>query len=168
MRTGRFMNTTLSLTLALVVGLSAARQLKAADGKTGKPGEENRDDPCTHLPDPQGKANGIDKKCPALGSSSGVAKGDFNGDGFADLAIGEPGATISGQASAGDVIILYGSSSGLTAAGKALFYEGPDRSLPGTPTAGDQFGSALASGDFNGDGFSDLAIGVPGMTTAAG
>ena len=28
--------------------------------------------------------------------------------------------------------------------------------------AGDQFGSALAVGDFEGDGFDDLAVGVPG------
>jgi hypothetical protein len=110
--------------------------------------------------DPPGKAKGLDEKCPDSGSSNGVARGDFNGDGFADLAIGEPGATIGGQAGAGDVIVLPGSANGVTTTGRLLFYEGR---VPGTgpAAAGDGFGSALASGDFNGDGYSDLAIGIP-------
>ena len=33
---------------------------------------------------------------------------------------------------------------------------------------GDVFGAALAAGDFNGDGFADLAIGVPGENSARG
>lgn len=125
-------------------------------------GAENRDDPCSHLPDHPGKANEIDKNCPAFGSSSGIVKGDFNNDGFTDLAIGEPGATIHGLAGAGDVIILYGSANGLGAVKKELWYEGPDRNLLlNTLASGNAFGSALASGDFNGDGFTDLAIGAP-------
>src|SRR5207247_8297395 len=105
----------------------------------------HRDDPCDQLPDPRGKALGIDKKCPPGGSSSGVAKGDFNGDGFADLAIGEPGATVGGHASAGDVIVIHGSGGGLTTStagipGRQLWYEGR---VPGTPAAGNLFGSAL-------------------------
>ena len=31
-----------------------------------------------------------------------------------------------------------------------------------TPETGDQFGAAMASGDFNGDGFDDLIVGSPG------
>src|SRR6266487_2071769 len=97
---------------------------RAGQGQSGA----HRDDPCDQLPDPTGKALGIDKKCPPGGSSSGVAKGDFNGDGFADLAIGEPGATVGGFASAGDVIVIYGSGGGLTTTtagipGRELWYE---------------------------------------------
>src|SRR5439155_441080 len=107
---------------------------------------------------------GIDKKCAPGGSSSGVAKGDFNGDGFADLAIGEPGATVNGLAGAGDVIVVYGSSGGLTTntpgiPGYQLWYEGL---TPGSAQVNNLFGSALASGDFNNDSYSDLAIGIPG------
>jgi hypothetical protein len=135
----------------------------------GAPGQGDlqRADPCAHMPDPPGKAEGIDKKCPPAGSSSGVAKGDFNNDGIADLAVGEPGATIGGNANAGDVIVIYGSPSGLSSSAvrvPQLWYEGPDRHMPSKPEAGDKFGSSLASGDFNGDGYSDLAIGIPGKT----
>ena len=33
---------------------------------------------------------------------------------------------------------------------------------PGVPESGDGFGSSVAAGDFNGDGFDDLIVGSPG------
>ncbi len=36
--------------------------------------------------------------------------------------------------------------------------------MAGVPEAGDFFGDALAAGDFDGDGDSDLAVGVPRET----
>src|SRR4051812_4873363 len=88
----------LSLVLALAMSLGPlsprGRAMPQDRGPNPGPADTHKNDPCDHLPDPPGKANGIDKKCRAGGSSSGVAKGDFNGDGFADLAIGEPGATV--------------------------------------------------------------------------
>jgi hypothetical protein len=45
-------------------------------------------DPCEH--EPHGEAIGREGLCPRTGSSSGIARGDFNGDGFADLAVGTP------------------------------------------------------------------------------
>ncbi len=91
---------------------------------------------------------------------------DFNGDGFADLAIGIPGETIGGKAGAGAVEILYGSAHGLGTTGDQFINE--KQALLGVGTtfggaeAGDAFGAKLTSGDFDGDGFADLAIGVPG------
>jgi glucose/arabinose dehydrogenase len=85
--------------------------------------------------------------------------GDFDGDGFDDLAVGAP-ATSSANPAGGTVSVLYGSSSGLSTRDQ-LFRQGKD-GLAGRAENGDEFGAALASGDFDGDGFSDLVIGAPG------
>jgi hypothetical protein len=93
-----------------------------------------------------------------FGSALGV--GDFDNDGFADLAIGVPseGSRVASQA--GAVNVLYGSAGGLTASGNQQFLQGVGGVL-GTAEVGDEFGFVLASGDFNNDGFADLAIGAP-------
>jgi len=90
-----------------------------------------------------------------------VAAGDFDADGFADLAIGVPRKDVGGKVDAGAVAILYGSVDGLTAAGNQLLTAARG-SIPGDAERGDAFGSALAVGDFDRDGSQDLAIGVPG------
>ncbi|HEY8059716.1 MAG TPA: peptidoglycan DD-metalloendopeptidase family protein [Acidimicrobiales bacterium] len=85
-----------------------------------------------------------------------VATGDFDADGFDDVTVGAPAATIDGARASGEVIVLHGSAEGLL----------PDprgRQLVGVRNeSGDQFGAALATGDFDGDGFDDLAVGAPG------
>ncbi|GLZ77092.1 hypothetical protein Afil01_18990 [Actinorhabdospora filicis] len=83
-----------------------------------------------------------------------TASGDFNGDGFADLAIGAPGKDAFGAADSGAVIVAYGSASGLTSAGSVMLT--PDNA-PGALT-----GHALAAADFNTDGIDELAVGAPG------
>src|SRR5439155_18894373 len=93
------------------------------------------------------------------------AGGDFNGDGFSDLAIGAPFEDVGRLANAGAVNVLYGALRGLHANGiggpdDQFWFQGHD-GVDDHPEAGDHFGWSLASGDFNGDGYSDLAIGVP-------
>src|SRR6266545_984347 len=93
-----------------------------------------------------------------FGAALGV--GDFDNDGFADLAVGVPSEGLGALTQAGAVNVLYGSAGGLTAAGNQQFLQGVGGVL-GTAEIGDEFGFALTSGDFNNDGFGDMAIGVP-------
>jgi hypothetical protein len=102
------------------------------------------------------------------GSSSGIAKGDFNGDGFADLAVSVPNKnTPATVENSGAVVIIYGSADGLVAptttstTPHAQFWSQNATGVPGSSETGDFFGLALAAGDFNGDHISDLAVGIP-------
>jgi len=93
------------------------------------------------------------------GSGTSVAgPGDLNGDGYADLLIGAPGAGTGG------VVYVYQGSTTL-AAGTA-----PTATLANpNAVAGDQYGQAVSgAGDTNGDGYADFAVGSPGYSGGDG
>ncbi len=91
-----------------------------------------------------------------------LAPGDYDGDGYSDLAIGSPGEEVFGAVAAGEVHVLYGSAAGLTAIGVVDLFEQDRADVQDDSDPSDAFASALSAGDYNGDGFEDLAIGVPG------
>ena len=92
---------------------------------------------------------------------SALAAGDFNGDGYMDHAIGVPGEGISSRHETGAVHVVWGGpQSGLMTAFSKLWHQ-DSAGVPGINEVDDHFGAALAAGDFNGDGYHDLAIGAP-------
>jgi hypothetical protein len=91
-------------------------------------------------------------------AGAAATPGDFNGDGFGDLAVGAPGEDVNGVFRAGAVYVLFGSSTGLTTTGvRRITKASPG--ISGIPRSQGFFGTALAVGDFDSDGHSDLAIG---------
>lgn len=101
---------------------------------------------------------GVAENGDRLGAS--LAVGDFDNDGYEDLAIGADGEDVGTVDDAGAVLIAYGSSSGITGARDQLITRNSD-GLTVPPTLVELYGSALASGDFNEDGYDDIAIGAP-------
>ncbi|GIJ21935.1 hypothetical protein Vlu01_25590 [Micromonospora lutea] len=91
-----------------------------------------------------------------------LAAGDFNADGYDDLAIGDASEyDPTAKVHAGGVWVVPGSATGL-AIGSAKHFSQSSPGVPGDSEKEDGFGSALAAGDLNGDGRDDLAIGAYG------
>ncbi|RST16528.1 trypsin-like serine protease [Streptomyces sp. WAC05374] len=80
---------------------------------------------------------------------------DFNGDGIADVAIGDPKATVDGDTEAGVVRIVYGGGKGTAEINQDLDW------VAGGSEAGDWFGESLDTVDHNEDGYTDLLVGTP-------
>ncbi len=88
-------------------------------------------------------------------------RGDFDGDGHTDLAIGAPAEVVQGQPGAGAVNILNGAEDGLSSYGDEQFTTAP-LGIGSVPMRDAHFGAALAAGYLNDDGFADLVVGAPG------
>ena len=107
---------------------------------------------------------------PAAAASCGSGvRGDVNGDGYAEVVIGEPGDSND----RGAVHLLYGHKRGLVvkASGTALddqYFTEDTSGVPGVSEVGDRFGASSELGDFNGDGCADLAVGAPGEDQLTG
>ncbi|MFI0960741.1 esterase [Streptomyces sp. NPDC021080] len=90
---------------------------------------------------------------------------DFDGNGYDDVLIGAPGATVGGAKGAGYVSVQYSSSNGLSTTRKSVLHQNTS-GVPGAAEAGDGFGGAVASGDLNDDGYDDAIVGIPGEDLA--
>lgn len=92
-----------------------------------------------------------------------LAAGDFDRDGFDDLAVGVPYEDTDGANDTGLLGVLYGSPSGLLPSSSESITQ--NSVITATNETGDHFGLALAAGDFDRDGYDDLAVGVPDEDT---
>lgn len=87
-----------------------------------------------------------------------TAIADFNGDGFADLAVGAAGHTTN----RGNVTVYAGGPGGLAGA--------PYRSIMGdtAPLPDSKFGGLVIAGDTNEDGYGDLIVSALGYSSSRG
>ena len=104
----------------------------------------------------------------AAARCSGVP-GDVNGDGYAEVAVGEPG----NARERGAVHLFYGSRRGLVtdASGTARndqYLTQDTAGVPGRAEPGDAFGGSTLLVDLNGDGCADLVVSSPGENEEAG
>jgi hypothetical protein len=84
---------------------------------------------------------------------------DVNGNGKADAIVGAPGEDLGYDTDAGMLHVLYGTSNGVTASGDRVLHQ-DTYGVPGSAEDGDLFGWTNTSGDFNADGFADVAVSV--------
>lgn len=97
---------------------------------------------------------------------------DIDDDALSDLVVGVPAATMSDRARAGAVDVHYDADSSfadeLTADPRTQRIDESDFTGLPAPAAGDEFGSAVAVADVNGDYCEDLAIGARGADDGRG
>jgi hypothetical protein len=96
---------------------------------------------------------------PYEGFGSTIVAGDFNGDGYADIAAGVPGGKQSGaDKHPGNVLALFGGPHGLSKDDVQRFDE--HMAYSGS-SDDDSFGTTIAAGDITGDGYTDLVVDAP-------
>lgn len=90
--------------------------------------------------------------------SSVASAGDVNGDSYADVIVGAPDSSSGGFTQNGRARGYYGGPSGLSA--NAAW------AVDGVTSFADLGWSLASAGDVNGDGYSDVIVGVPGFENA--
>jgi hypothetical protein len=94
-----------------------------------------------------------------------ASAGDINGDGYADLIIGAPGANPGNAEDAGESYVLFGKATGWAGSLDLASLDGQNGFRLDGANAGDNSGHSVASaGDVNGDGYDYLIIGAYGAT----
>jgi hypothetical protein len=98
-------------------------------------------------------------------SSNGTIA-DFDGDGYGDLVVRDVGmVSEDSESRPGELRVFRGSDDGPGSRARRITQKTLNLSGLDEQTVGDGFGDILAAADVNGDGYADLAIGLPGEDT---
>ncbi|MER6291216.1 hypothetical protein [Streptomyces sviceus] len=110
-------------------------------------------------------ASGLTPLAMASAEAAIGTPGDVNKDGYRDVVVSAPNATVAGHAKAGAVLVLYGTAHGIDPSRRTVLTQN-STGIPGAAEAGDLFGAAVVVSDLNRDGYSDLVVGSPGEDVA--
>ncbi|WP_435811810.1 hypothetical protein [Streptomyces massasporeus] len=86
-------------------------------------------------------------------------RADFNGDGIGGVAFSASGAYVSGKKDAGQLVVLYGSASGINASSGTQSFAQSTAGVPGPDEKGDFLGTDVKLDDVTGDGRADVVAG---------
>ncbi|MFJ8533461.1 FG-GAP-like repeat-containing protein [Streptomyces sp. NPDC093591] len=95
-----------------------------------------------------------------------VEIGDLNKDGYGDIVVGHSNDSYDSDVElptkGGALAVVYGGPNGVSTTRKPVWINQDTAGVPGAGERGDGMGSGLSIGDTNGDGYLDVATGLPG------
>lgn len=95
-----------------------------------------------------------------------LAIGDLDKDGYGEIVVGHSNdgydSDVELPTKGGALGVVYGGPNGISTTRKPVWINQDTAGVPGAGERGDRMGTALSIGDTDGDGYQDLATGLPG------